>query len=177
MDFVADGYDWVLPDTLTREDRAWIDGVNRPASAMAAKAHLMRLAVHKRIDGGTNRQTVVIGDIARECAGLSEYAVVQTCLQFLRSESPFFPNIGEFLQAAKELSDSYAALKAKADGTEKPRPVMVNDWREERRRQRESDPDRYTPEKIAKVSEMVAENFRIIAENEAKYERMKGGEK
>ncbi len=103
-----------------------------PAEESAIAKILFRLAVHKRIDGGGERQAIVVEDTAAQAAGLPVYAVMMAVDDFKKSDSPFFPNIGEFYQAVKKYDDMLKISDTETQRAAKPIDKSCNPTAEEK---------------------------------------------
>jgi len=90
---------------LSNEEYGEFKAALQPIGYEDALGLLMRLAVHKRIDGGSSRMNVVLQDIADEISEAKRCAVEKAINDFKLADSPFFPNISEFRRVVEKLDN------------------------------------------------------------------------
>lgn len=72
----------------------------RPATRDHIAAHLTRLAAHRRWTRGDHAFGIVIEDISRDLAGISEWAMIKTCEE-LRANGKWFPETDKIILMAR----------------------------------------------------------------------------
>ena len=114
-------------------DRRLVDALQRPAPAGYIVAHLTRLGAHLRHTKGAAAFTIVTEDVARDMAGMSEWAVVKTCEEFRHGNKPFFPDTPELIACLKKWAERADSFRVKEENV-KPQQEETKVQQTERKR-------------------------------------------
>lgn len=109
-----------------------MEAVQRPAKDTHIGVHLMELAAHKPWGRGPEMWSIVVRDLTRDLAGVSEFCIVKACEKFRRDpDLKFFPDTAVLLSFIKEmdwrLKNVDKTRVKKADTNPAPAPIVRTD--------------------------------------------------
>lgn len=85
----------IAPD-LTDEERAMVEYYSQPADYKTIQAHLLRLAVHKRMTGGDDEKAITMREYINRLKGVTELNLYDAVEWFIEhDDGDFFPNIAK----------------------------------------------------------------------------------
>lgn len=106
-----------------------LDALQRPVVPRHAVLHLQRLAAHLPYGRGEEGFQMVLEDLAKDLADVSEYAIIKTCERFrLDEDLTFFPASALIVRYARGIDWSLKNLKAEKEAPPVKEPEQVSNF-------------------------------------------------